>query len=77
MKSRNSYELELMRKSGVIAASALKKAIETIKVGITELEVDKLPKKERQLLAIQRKFNVNDETYSYLLQKKAEAIPTG
>ena len=30
-----------MRKSGVIAASALKKAIEMIKVGVEEIEVDK------------------------------------
>ena len=30
-----------MRKSGKIAASALKKAIESIKVGVTEIEVDK------------------------------------
>ena len=42
MKSRNRYELELMRKSGVIASKALKKAIESIKVGISELEVDKM-----------------------------------
>src|SRR3990172_6912040 len=41
IKRRNSYELNLMRKSGKIAASALKKAIESIKVGVTEIEVDK------------------------------------
>ena len=46
MKSRNSYELGLMRKSGVIAASALKCAIEAIKVGVTEIEVDKKAEKE-------------------------------
>ena len=46
MKSRNRYELELMRKSGKIAASALKKAIETIKVGVTELEVDNAAREE-------------------------------
>src|SRR3989344_5088406 len=41
MKSRNRYELNLMRKSGEIASAALKKALETIKVGVSELEVDK------------------------------------
>lgn len=46
MKSRNRYELELMRKSGKIAASALKKALETIKVGISELEVDQIAERE-------------------------------
>lgn len=42
MKSRNSYELALMRKSGSIAASALKKALGKIAVGVTELEIDKV-----------------------------------
>ncbi|MDP2671914.1 MAG: type I methionyl aminopeptidase [Candidatus Daviesbacteria bacterium] len=38
---RNSYELKLIRESGRIASLALKKAMEAIKVGVTELEVDK------------------------------------
>ena len=46
MKSRNTYELSLMRQSGKIAASALKKAIEVIKVGVSELEVDKIAEEE-------------------------------
>ena len=46
MKSRNTYELDLMRKSGLIAAAALKKTIESIKVGITEVEIDKIAEKE-------------------------------
>ena len=46
MKSRNTYELDLMRKSGAIAGQALKKAIESIKVGVTEIEVDKIAEKE-------------------------------
>ncbi|EKD85206.1 MAG: hypothetical protein ACD_38C00069G0008 [uncultured bacterium] len=41
MKVRNVYEQGLMRKSGVIAAKALKRAIEAIKVGVSEIEVDK------------------------------------
>lgn len=35
-----------MRKSGVIAAKALKRATEAIKVGVTELEVDKIVTQE-------------------------------
>lgn len=35
-----------MRESGKIASSALKKAIEAIKVGVTELEVDKIVEEE-------------------------------
>lgn len=43
---RNSYELKLMRKSGEIAAKALKRALEAVKVGTTELEVDKIAERE-------------------------------
>ncbi|MBI2334828.1 type I methionyl aminopeptidase [Candidatus Daviesbacteria bacterium] len=38
---RNSYELKLMRESGKIAATALKEALEAVKVGVSELEVEK------------------------------------
>lgn len=43
---RNSYELKLIRESGRIAGLALKKAMEGIKVGTTEIEVDKAVEKE-------------------------------
>ncbi len=43
---RNGYELKLIRESGKIAGSALKKAIEAIKVGVSELEVDKIVEEE-------------------------------
>lgn len=46
MKARNAYEQKLMRKSGEIAAKALKRALKTIKVGVTELEVDKVAEEE-------------------------------
>jgi len=43
---RNSYELKLMRKSGEIAAKALKRALKAVKVGVSELEVDKATEEE-------------------------------
>lgn len=46
MKARNSYELSLMRKSGIIAAKALKVSLEAVKIGATGLEVDKAAEKE-------------------------------
>lgn len=46
MKSRNTYELDLMRKSGVISAQALKRALDSIAVGVTELELDNIAKEE-------------------------------
>jgi len=36
-------------------------------------EVQKLPKTERELFGIERKFNLNDAIYTYLLEKRAEA----
>lgn len=43
---RNSYELKLMRRSGMIAASALRKALEEVKLGVSELEVDKIAERK-------------------------------
>jgi len=43
---RNNYELKLMRESGRIAASALKKALAQVKVGVSELEVNKIAEEE-------------------------------
>lgn len=46
MKLRNPYELTLMRKSGEISAKVLKRALEEVKVGVSELEVDKITASE-------------------------------
>lgn len=43
---RNKYELRLMRESGRIAASVLKKALDAISVGISGLDIDKIAEKE-------------------------------
>lgn len=42
----NRYEYKLMRKSGNIASSALKKALDSINVGVSELEIDKIVQDE-------------------------------
>ncbi|NJK84598.1 MAG: polysaccharide biosynthesis tyrosine autokinase [Bacteroidales bacterium] len=38
-----------------------------------EKEIQKLPLEERRLISIERDFNVNNNIYNYLLQKRAEA----
>ncbi|HQH18302.1 MAG TPA: polysaccharide biosynthesis tyrosine autokinase [Bacteroidales bacterium] len=43
------------------------------RISLSEESINKLPGTERDLLTIQRKFNLNDETYSFLMEKKAEA----
>ncbi len=42
----NRYELSLMRKSGQIAASALKKALDAVSVGVSGLDLDKIARDE-------------------------------
>lgn len=46
MRVRNSYELKLMRMSGAIASTVLRKVLLSIKVGVTELEVDSIAEEE-------------------------------
>ena len=41
-----------------------------------ENEIEQLPQQERLLLNIQRKFNLNENIYNYLLEKRAEASIT-
>jgi tyrosine-protein kinase Etk/Wzc len=43
------------------------------RISAVEAEVNKLPGTERQLINIQRKFDLNNTVYTYLLEKKAEA----
>lgn len=43
---RNNYELKLMRESGRISAAALKKSLDSVKPGVSELEVDKVAREE-------------------------------
>ncbi|MDO8573901.1 MAG: type I methionyl aminopeptidase [Candidatus Daviesbacteria bacterium] len=46
MKSKNQYELSLMRKSGDILSKVLKLALESIKIGATGIEVDGIATEE-------------------------------
>lgn len=39
-------------------------------------EISQLPKTELNMVGMQRKFNLNDVMYTYLLQKKSEAVIT-
>jgi capsular exopolysaccharide synthesis family protein len=43
------------------------------KISLVEAELNKLPGTERRLINIQRKFDLNNTVYNYLLEKKAEA----
>lgn len=43
---KNKYELKLIRESGKIASAALKKGINSIKAGVSELEIDRIVQDE-------------------------------
>jgi capsular exopolysaccharide synthesis family protein len=42
------------------------------RISLVEAELNKLPGTERRLINIQRKFDLNNTVYNYLLEKKAE-----
>jgi len=43
------------------------------RIATTEKELGKLPGTERRLIGIQRKFDLNNSVYTYLLERRAEA----
>ncbi|MBQ6772137.1 MAG: polysaccharide biosynthesis tyrosine autokinase [Bacteroidales bacterium] len=43
------------------------------RIAQTEARSQTLPEKQRELLKYQRNFNLNDDTYKYLMQRRAEA----
>ncbi len=55
-------------KSNKILLADLKNRINTL-----ESRISMLPSTERELIGIQRKFNLSDATYNYLMEKRAEA----
>lgn len=80
VKSRNSYEQKLMRQSGKIAASALKKALDSVKVGVTQLEVDKITEEEIYKLGGDLSYktvpNYNFATCITVNEEVVHGIPT-
>lgn len=55
--------------------NTLTMSINEINYRISKLsaQISQMPKTELQLKGIERKFNINDEIYTYLLQKRSEA----
>jgi tyrosine-protein kinase Etk/Wzc len=43
------------------------------RIRLLNAEINKLPQRQRELIGIERQFNLNSEIYTYLLQKRAEA----
>lgn len=45
-------------------------------ISIVNRDINKLPVSERQIINIERKFNINDELYTHLLKRRMEAAIT-
>jgi capsular exopolysaccharide synthesis family protein len=73
IKIRAAKEALLENTSNILKSSRY--AIEQLndKIKSLEAELAGMPKKERDYIAIQRKYTINDEIYNYLLEKRAEA----
>ncbi|MEK7616719.1 MAG: type I methionyl aminopeptidase [Patescibacteria group bacterium] len=81
MKKRNRYELELIKKSGKIAAAALRKALDSVKVGVSELAVDKIVNEEIHSLGGDLSYktvpNYKYATCITVNEQVVHGIPTG
>jgi tyrosine-protein kinase Etk/Wzc len=66
---------EALRENVRNGIAGLKLSIEESEKKIREVEIEirKLPSTERQLLNIQRNFDLNNTVYTYLLEKKSES----
>ena len=64
-----------LRENVSSAISQLNMTLETInnRISSVEKEMGRLPGTERQLITIQRKFDLNNSIYTFLLERRAEA----
>jgi tyrosine-protein kinase Etk/Wzc len=67
-KKTISENIAALRKTTDISIDEMNKRIRKV-----EAEISRLPKTQRQLGGIERKYRLNDAIYNYLLEKRAEA----
>jgi tyrosine-protein kinase Etk/Wzc len=68
IKKTISENIAAVRKTTDISLDEMNKRIRKV-----ESEISRLPKTQRQLGGIERKYRLNDAIYNYLLEKRAEA----
>jgi capsular exopolysaccharide synthesis family protein len=75
MNTRISETRSALRENVDNGISTLTRSIaeEAAKIRDIESQIRKLPTTERNLIGIQRKFDLNNTVYTYLLEKRAEA----
>ena len=64
-----------LRENVTSTVNQLKLTMNTInnRIAVAEKELGRLPGTERRLIGIQRKFDLNNSVYTYLLERRAEA----
>jgi tyrosine-protein kinase Etk/Wzc len=67
-KKTISENIAAVRKTTEISLEEMRK-----RIGKVEAEISRIPKTQRQLGGIERKYRLNDAIYNYLLEKRAEA----
>ncbi|NJO69302.1 MAG: polysaccharide biosynthesis tyrosine autokinase [Bacteroidetes bacterium] len=68
LKKTISENIAYVLKTSEISMDELNK-----RIGKIEAQISRMPKTERQLTGIERKFRLNDAIYNYLMEKRAEA----
>ena len=71
IKSTKSKIIENIE--NIISSSELSLNDINARIGEFDKLISSLPKSERKLVSIERKFSLNETTYTYLLEKRAEA----
>jgi tyrosine-protein kinase Etk/Wzc len=72
-KIKNTTEVLIENLNNIIVGSNLTLKNYNDRINRLEKDLNILPKKERMLLNLQRKFNLNDHLYNFLLERRAEA----
>jgi tyrosine-protein kinase Etk/Wzc len=72
-KIKNTTEMLIENLNNIIVGSKLTLKNYDDRIYKLEKGLNMLPQKERMLLNLQRKFNLNDHLYNFLLERRAEA----
>jgi capsular exopolysaccharide synthesis family protein len=73
LRVRNTKEALRETLNGVMRANNMAKSENLAQIHTVNAQATALPVTERQLLGIERKFKLNDQLYTFLLEKRAEA----
>ncbi len=72
MKIKNTIAALIDNVNNLIESAHIESKETQKEIAKVDAEIKKLPSTERELINIQRKFELNDNIYNYLLQKRAE-----